>query len=331
MKFPFQEKLIGIIRSQVPEHLSLPIELSQILDISADSAYRRLRCETAFTLDETVKVCQHFEVPLEALNEMVSHIVSFRYNPLGANREEFLAYIRNFLTHIAQIAKFEDRYIFYAAEDIPLFHLYGQKLLTSFKFFYWQKTILGHESLQNQKFDFLQQDEELQQLAWKAAQLYAEVPSTEIWTEETISSTLKQIRFYWEAGILSDREVAHALLEDLRHLVDIFHRQCDLGLKIKPGGTVGSAAFTCYQSDLMIGNNCVLVQTNQRKTSFLGYNTFNFMTTGNSSFNLQNEKWIENLISKSTQISRTAEKLRNQFCKGLLRQVDQLEQIILNG
>jgi len=39
------------------------------------------------------------------------------------------------------------------------------------------------------------------------------------------------------------------------------------------------------------------------------------MSTGNPAFNHQNELWVDNLISKSTQISRTAEKIRNQFFK----------------
>lgn len=330
MNLPFQERLVAIIKEQVPQNVSLPIELSQILDISADSAYRRLRCETAFSLDETVVVCRHFEVPLESLNELVASIVSFRFNPLGKDREEFLGYLKNFLGQISMIAHFEEKSVFYAAEDIPLFHLYAHPRLTAFKFFYWQKTILNHESLQNQKFNESIGDQEMIEMAKKAALIYADVPSTEIWTEETISSTLKQIKFYWEAGMFDGQEQAILLLNEVRELLKNLHRQCDLGLKIKPGGTVTSTPFVCYHSDLMIGNNCVLVKTNEKTTSFLGYNTFNFMSTGNRNFNNQNQQWMENLISKSTQISSSAEKLRNQFFKGLYRKVDELEKFILS-
>jgi len=148
--------------------------------------------------------------------------------------------------------------------------------------------------------------------------------STEVWTEETIASTLKQIKFYHEAGLFEKIEDAFEIIEDLKNLILKLQKQCDLGLKIRPGGSVSSTPFVCYVSDLMIGNNCVLVHTNHRKNSFLGYNTFNFMSTGNPAFNHQNELWMDNLISKSTQISRTAEKIRNQFFKVLLKQVDEL-------
>jgi hypothetical protein len=73
----------------------------------------------------------------------------------------------------------------------------------------------------------------------------------------------------------------------------------------------------------MIGNNCVLVKTDKRKISFLGYNTFNFMSTGNPLFNEQNALWMENLIAKSTQISRSAEKIRNQFFRTLMRRLEE--------
>jgi hypothetical protein len=78
----------------------------------------------------------------------------------------------------------------------------------------------------------------------------------------------------------------------------------------------------------MIGNNCVLVKTGDRRTTFLGYNTFNFMNTGNPEFNKQHEYWITNLMSKSTQISRAAEKIRSQFFKALLKKVAELRKFV---
>ena len=328
MNLPFQARLVEIIKQQVPQNISLPQELSEILNISADSAYRRLRCETAFSLDETALVCKHFDVPLESLNDLIANIVSFKYQPVGFTLETFRSFLQHFLNQIKGISQFDEKDIFYAAEDIPLFHLYAYKKLSDFKFFYWRKTILNHLELQNQKFDSSTQDDGLVELAQKASLAYSEVPTTEIWTEETIASTLKQIKFYHEAGLFAHTEDAIGVIDELNQLIQNLHRQCDLGLKIRPGGSVSNTPFTCYVSDLMIGNNCVLVHTNGRKNSFLGYNTFNFMSTGNPAFNLQNELWMNNLISKSTQISRTAEKIRNQFFKVLQRQVDDLKAFV---
>lgn len=327
-KLPYQAKLIKIIRSQLPDTASLPAEIGKILGVSADSAYRRLRCETAFTLDEMALVCQSYMIPLENLTDFMGSVVSFRYKPIGNDLDEFKSFLQYFLGQIKSISEFELREVIYAAEDIPLFHIYMRPQLSSFKFFYWRKAILNHEELQDAKFKITEADSELLELAKKASAAYAEVPSTEIWTEETIASTIQQIKFFWEASMFESREDVDAVITDLEELIRNLQRQCDLGLKFKPDGVLTQTPFTCYASDLMIGNNCVLVKTGDRRTSFLGYNTFNFMNTGNPEFNKQNEYWITNLMSKSTQISRAAEKIRSQFFKALLKKVAELRKFV---
>ena len=323
MNLPSQARLIEILKKQVPENLSLPMELGQILGISADSAYRRLRCETAFTLDETALVCRHFDVPLEALNDIISGVVSFRYQPIEAGENSMRDYLAGFSAQVKTISQFKEKHIYYAAEDIPLFHVYAWPVLSDFKFFYWRKSILNQQDLQNKKYSLANLDEGLLEMAKNASLAYAAIESTEIWTEETISSTLMQIEFYAEAGLFESAEDASRVLDDLKGLLENLQRQCDLGLKIRPGGSVSATPFHCHASDLMIGNNCVLVKTDKRKISFLGYNTFNFMSTGNPLFNEQNARWMENLIAKSTQISRSAEKIRNQFFRTLLRRLEE--------
>jgi len=317
MNFPVQARLVEIIRQQMPENHSLAQELGQILGLSADSVYRRIRCQTAFSLDEATLVCKHFDVPLEGLNNLISNVVSFKYQPSGHTRESFREYLEHFLRQMKGIAAFPNRHIYYAAEDIPVFHHFSFPCLSDFKFYYWRKTILNHADLQNQKFVLRHENEGFLEIAQKVGLAYSELETTEIWTEETIGSTMKQIKFYHDAGLFEKKEDAVEVVEDLYQLILSLQKQCDLGLKVRPGGSFSNTPFTCYLSDLMIGSNCVLVQTDDRKTSFLGYNTFNFMSTGNPGFNTQNELWMNNLISKSTQISKTAEKLRNQFFKGM--------------
>ena len=52
------------------------------------------------------------------------------------------------------------------------------------------------------------------------------------------------------------------------------------------------------------------------------------MNTNNPDFNKQHEVWMNNLISKSTQISRTSEKIRNLFFKALLKKVADLRKYV---
>jgi BetR domain len=327
-KMPFQARMIEIIRNQMPESFSLPSEVGRILNISLDSAYRRLRCETAFTLDEIVLICQEFQVPIESLTDFIGNVISFRHKPVGNNLEDFKAFLSYFYSQIYTISRFDSREVFYAAEDIPIFHHYAFPELSNFKFFYWRKAILNDESLQDLKFSTKVSDPDLIELAHKASIAYSNVPSTEIWTEETIASTIKQIKFFWEAGFFQEKSDVVEVMDALEKLIKNLQRQCDLGLKFHPDGNLTETPFTCYLSDLMIGNNCVLVKTDEKRTTFIGYNTFSFMNTRNPDFNRNNELWLNNLISKSSLISRNAEKVRNQFFKVLFRMIGDLRKFV---
>jgi len=177
------------------------------------------------------------------LNNMISNILLFKYQPVGSNLETFRGFLQYLLNQIKGISQFAEKHVFYAAEDIPVFHLFAFKKLSDFKFFYWRKTILNHPELQNLKFKGDCHDEGLLDLAEKSSLTYSEIESTEVWTEETIASTLKQIKFYHEAGLFEKREDAFEIIEDLRNLILKLQKQCDLGLKIRPGGSVSSTPF----------------------------------------------------------------------------------------
>ena len=200
--------------------------------------------------------------------------------------------------------------------------------ITSSKLDIKKKEVEGMSETENIKLFLNNDDDELNELAKAASVAYASVPSAEIWTEETIASTIQQIKFFWDAALFETQEDAEVVIKDLEDLVRNLQRQCDLGLKFLPGGELTKTPFTCYASDLMIGNNCVLVKTGDIRTTFLGYNTFNFMNTNNPDFNKQHEVWMNNLISKSTQISRTSEKIRNLFFKALLKKVADLRKYV---
>lgn len=324
MNYPTQARLFEIIKQQIPKNQSLPQELCDLLGLNIDAVYRRMNGRMHLTLDEGALICKHFDISLEALNELIGNKVSFSYQPSGPDGESFKGYLEHFLKQIKGISTFKKRHIYYAAEDIPVFHHFAFPKLSDFKFFYWRKTILNHLDLQNQKFAVGSHDDSFLDISMKASQAYSEVETTEIWTDETIGSTIKQIRFYHDAGLFATRQDALEVVEELMQLILKVQRQCELGFKIRQGGAVSSTPYTFYMSDLMIGNNCVLVQTDHILSTFLGFNTFNSMSTRNLIFNEQNERWMENLISKSTQISRTAEKIRNQFFKAMIERVEEL-------
>ncbi|HQZ76089.1 MAG TPA: helix-turn-helix domain-containing protein, partial [Chitinophagaceae bacterium] len=65
-----QQQLFSHLKENLPAHLSLVDELCDLLDLSADSVYRRIRGEKPITLSELKKICEHYHLSLDQLLQL---------------------------------------------------------------------------------------------------------------------------------------------------------------------------------------------------------------------------------------------------------------------
>ncbi len=62
-----QQLLFKAIKNKIGENLSAADEIAKLLDISADSAYRRMRGEKTISLDELQVLCTHYKISVDQL------------------------------------------------------------------------------------------------------------------------------------------------------------------------------------------------------------------------------------------------------------------------
>ena len=74
-----QEQFINRIKSALAPNVSFVDELADLLNLSTDSAYRRIRCETLFNIGEITMVCKHFRVSFDPEIQHLANKVSFDY------------------------------------------------------------------------------------------------------------------------------------------------------------------------------------------------------------------------------------------------------------
>jgi hypothetical protein len=155
---------------------------------------------------------------------------------------------------------------------------------------------------------------------------FLNIPSIEIWHEDTLKSTIKQIQFYWAAGHFKERQTILNILQELEGLIDMVKKQAENGLKYNPiTKEFSKMSYTLYSCDLMIGNNCVFLKSVNKTATYLGYNSFNFIQTKNDAFNIQVDAWLNNLMSKSDMVSQISERVRNQFFRSMQSNIDRLK------
>ncbi|MBI3519766.1 MAG: hypothetical protein HY062_10470 [Bacteroidetes bacterium] len=319
--FEMQEVFIKHLKQMVPSNVSLVDDIADLLKISNDSAYRRLRNETELSLDETYKICKHYRISVDSVFSNKGDSVTCNYIKLTDSADNFESYLTSLLTQLTRLQKSEDAKIIYAAEEIPIFHSFYSKELAAFKLFYWQRSVLNIPEYQTKKFDWDSIPERQLQLAQDIHETYLQVPSTEIWTTETIQTTIKQIEYYFESGAFKDKEDSITVLQELKKMMQAINRYAEHENKNEHHKSLVTP-FSLYNSDLVIGTNCIYITVNGTAYSYISFNTLNSLTTGNQQFCEEIEHWMKNLIKKSTLISSIAEKQRFQFFSKAYKAID---------
>jgi hypothetical protein len=312
--------MIQKIKESLPANISFVDEIADLLKISNDSAYRRIRGETAFTIEEISAVCKRFRFSFDAfINNTEDNFVNFSYHQLSSHVSTFKGYLLGIKNDLDKVLQFpeSDRHVIFAAEDIPVFQHFAHPFLTAFKIFYWNKSILNSKGYEDNKFDTTHVDSELLQIASDIYERYAKVSSIEIWSDDTVTSTLKQIEFYWDAGAFKSKEDALKVCEELNLLFVRINKQAEMNVKLDRNNKPTSVEpnYFLYHSDVMIGNNCVLSVMGGMKAAYISYHTFNVMLTTNANFCNETDLWLKNLIKKSNLISGVAEKQRYRYFK----------------
>lgn len=316
-----QSILMQRIKAGLPGNISLVDELADLFNVSNDSAYRRIRGETALSIEEIALLCKHFKISFDSFisSNSGTNTVSFSYQQLSAHVNTFREYLENMRKDLGNVLKFpeNDRLVIYAAEDIPVFQHFAHPFLTAFKIFYWNKSILNAPGFEDKKFDTLHVDKDLLKIAQDIYDSYSKITSIEIWSDDTVTSTLKQVEFYWDAGAFKSKEDALKVCEELNLLFVRINKQAEMNVKFDSDNKRSSSEnnYSLYHSDVMIGNNCVMSQMGGMKGAYISYHTFNVMLTTNPGFCNETDLWLKNLIKKSNLISGVAEKQRYRYFK----------------
>jgi len=317
-----QKKLLGLIQSRIPDKYSFVYELSELLRISSDSVYRRLRCETLLSITEIQELCTHFNISFDSLCGLENTgLVLFQYDPVkeAAAFRDYLVSIRDVLRNLVQKG---NGHITYAAIDIPILHNFRFPLVSFFKSFYWLKSVTNLPSFREVKFSREIVKPEFIELGKEINELYCKIPSTEIWTDLILNALLKQIDYYWDSGEFNSRDDALALLEEVEKEFEYMQtaaKNCTKNPEY-PGN------FQVYLCEIEISNNCILVEEGEHKTAYLSTHTFNKMLTSNLVFTEETQRWMQSLLAKSTLISCVGEKQRSMYFRIAQEKISQIRQ-----
>lgn len=303
------------IRNRIPENIALADELAETLNISRDSAYRRIRGETVLSLDEAKKLYDRFGVSIDAIFSPSSNMALF-HSRVFTTEYSLDRWLNSVAKNLSLVNGLNEKEMIYAAKDIPIFHYFRLRKLSTFKMLFWLKTLIKDPNYNTSVFHDEVIPKDLLAVGARVWKLYSTVPSIEIWSDEAITDTLKQIEFYRECGFFADNQQPLTLCDELIKLITIIKEEAAEGKKSE------GASFKLYENDIITADNTVFAKMNSKRVVYINYNTLNLLTTLQQSFCKKTEIYLNNLLKSSILISASAEKERNKFFNRMKQKVE---------
>lgn len=104
-----QKRFFNQLKSRLPQHMSMVDEIAELLNISNDSSYRRIRGEKAITLEEIQKLCNHFKLSLDQLLSIDTDTTLFYGQWADYRNFNFETYLADMLRQLQQINRFDPK------------------------------------------------------------------------------------------------------------------------------------------------------------------------------------------------------------------------------
>ena len=320
-----------MVKNAVPPHLSLADDLAALLDISTDSAYRRIRCEKPLSLEEAVAISRHYQLPLDGFAAGKPDAFQFKGRLVQPASFRFEEYLQSVVQQVQFMNGFAHKKMYYVCKDIPIFHHFHFRALAAFKYYFWMRTILQAPEFAHKKISLKDYPDALFQTGRKSLHYYNGLDSVEIWNIENINSTIHQVEYYQDSQLFASDAEIFSIYESIEKLLDHLEAQASAGYKFDAGDADRKPLghFQMYVNEVISGDNSILVELDHTKMVFLTHNVINFMSTTDEQFCNHTFDGIGNLMKKSTLISSVSERERSRFFKFLRKRIESRKEKIV--
>lgn len=303
-----QESFLKAIRSKISKSASLIDEIAAILEISYDASHRRISQKSKFSIDETIKLASHYTISLDNLFSKKEKVIVEKTIEIETLKD-MLQYFKSSAEQIALLTKNPKTILFYSAKDIPLFYFMDGTILSKFKAFVWLNLLNTNQK--KVAFENFVIDESFSEHMKSLKKTYESTTVNEVWNDTTINSSLQQILYFYEAGLLSIKS-ANALCKDLKRIINLIQEKCN----------ATNNNFALYYNELILLNNNMLIATPEKLTMFVPYTLLGYFITDNEQSCKNVHQFFRQQIVNSKPLGQSGIKEQNLFFNRAIRKID---------
>lgn len=299
--------------------------LAEELSISVSSLYKKLRGDIAFTLDEVGYLAPKYNISLDNLCYQRANDINIKAPHWDRPVQSISQYFESVRAMFDSFGSLKNMQVMYAAREAPLFYYFNQPKLGLFKLYTYARTVWKLPEFSNQvKFSMNLFSEDVILKMSELWQMYAAIPSIEIWNPNVFDNTLQQILYLVEEKKFNEDHDAPELLSDLRQVMFNILEMIQKGHKLN-AGLNKPASLEVYNNKMMHTNNLIVASSNEISKVFMTHDNPNILWSDNTSMVDYTLDWIKRLQQNSVLLNDNTIQT-TLFKDSILRKIELTEQ-----
>ncbi|MDR2951025.1 MAG: hypothetical protein LBV71_17705 [Prevotella sp.] len=313
--------IIQKLLDHIPKELKPVQYLVDLLDISNESVYRRMKGEVSFSFDEIIKLSHELGFSVDELISEDGGIASFELlaNSTTSYSDTFLNILKLVKEHLNEVAVSGDTETINAWNHLPPIFLVKCDHLFKFRYFKWLHQ--GADIPSNRMYSDVIVPSEILSLK---EQLISDIKTSRnvisVMGPSIFLNLIKEIQYYYIRKLITDEEKA-VLKEDLYKMIDIIEKLVQDG-KFNEEGKI-----SYYLSSLEIDTNTIYVQYDTKEVCIFWVVSMPPIFISNKEVCTVQKKWLESLMKYSTLITSSNELMQSEFFRKQREYVKNMDNI----
>ena len=311
--------ITNTIVQKIPPNTNIIGYIMNLLNISRESVYRRIRGNISFSLEELAKLSIDLDFSLdEVLKKEMNSRIFFDFNLRSDNdpSDIFIKIHKNYfkvLFEASNAAEFES--IMILNHISPEFVIFFNHL---FKFSYYRWMHQNQETSLKYFYSDVTMPNSLLSLQKEAGEIFKKLrKNTYIIDSNVFLNMVREIQYCYNRRLINESEF-FLIKNDLLGLVNMIE-------SIVQTGFYGSnAKYNFYLSSLNVESNSRYIRYNDQITTIFFINSIKQVIITNTNMSTVHKKWLDSMLKYSTLFSQSNEILQVKYFNTQRSYIDDL-------
>jgi hypothetical protein len=320
-------QLIASIKGKITNGESLAKSLETVLGIGKESVYRRLRGEVPFTIEEALRMAEHYGISLDDLSPVTVNPQNPRHTLTHLHMvdsfkpiETYYQLLRFTLGFFIEASKDKNLEWYTAANIIPQAFFMDHDNLARFLLYKWmyQNNCIESGGRRIKYFSEVKLPQEVTDIHHEYVRVTKGIPYTcFIFDRMMCLSLINDIHYFNDINLLTSQE-AKTLKEEYLSMIDSLEDICVHGCH------ANGKQVNVYVSNINFDASYSYLESSEHKVSFLRVYAINYLSSKDVSVFKYQKEWLQTLKKYSILITESGEMERIRFLDKQRKYIEKL-------